>query len=78
MLSAAIERRKRILDFRVLQQALAHARSEIPRFQERIDHLKRTLKTDSAVNLGISVKRLLALVEEAEQLQKGSAAPEEK
>jgi hypothetical protein len=78
MLSAAIERRKRILDFRILQQAVAHARLEIPRFQERIDHLKRTLKTDSAVNLGISVKRLLALVEEAEQLQKGSASPEEK
>ena len=73
MLSAAIERRKRILNFRVLQQAVAHARAEIPRFQERIDQLKRTLKTDSAVNLGISVKRLLALVEEAEQLQKGNA-----
>jgi hypothetical protein len=57
---------------------LAQARSEIPRFQERIDHLKRTLKTDSAVSLGISVKRLLALVEEAEQLQKGGASPEEK
>jgi hypothetical protein len=49
---------------------VVHARGEIPRFQERIDQLKRTLKTDSAVNLGISVKRLLALVEEAEQLQK--------
>jgi hypothetical protein len=78
MLSVAIERRKRILDFKVLQQAIAHARGEIPRFQERIDHLKRTKKTDSAVNLGISVKRLLALVDEAEQLQKGPPAPEGK
>jgi hypothetical protein len=78
MLSTAIERRKRALDFKTLQQAVVHARGEIPGFQERIDHLKRTLKTDSAVNLGISVKRLLALMEEAEQLQKGSAVPEGK
>ena len=70
MLSVAIERRKKIIDFKTLQQAVIHARGEIPRFQERIDQLKRTLKTDSAVNLGISVKRLLALMEEAEQLQK--------
>src|SRR6266478_4559656 len=70
MLSAAIDRRKRLLDFKTLQQALAHARGEIPHFQERIDELKRTMKTDSAVNLGISVKRLLALVDEAEQIQK--------
>jgi hypothetical protein len=78
MLSAAIERRKRYLDFKMLQQAVAHARGEIPRFQERIDQLKRAMKTDSAVNLGISVKRLLALVEEAEQLQKGNATREGK
>jgi hypothetical protein len=78
MLSVAIERRKRILDFKVLQQAVAHARGEIPRFQERIDQLKRTKKTDSAVNLGISVKRLLALVDEAEQLQKGTPTTEGK
>ena len=78
MLSAAIDRRKRLLDFKTLQQALAHARGEIPHFQERIDELKRTMKTDSAVNLGISVKRLLALVDEAEQIQKGNATQEGK
>ena len=78
MLSAALERRKRFLDFRMLHQAVAHARVEIPRFQERIDQLKRTMKTDSAVNLGISLKRLLSLVDEAEQLQKGNAGQEEK
>jgi hypothetical protein len=78
MLSTAIDRRKRLLDFKSLQQAVAHARGEIPRFQERIDQLKRTMKTDSAVNLGISVKRLLALVDEAEQLQKGTATQEGK
>jgi hypothetical protein len=70
MLSTSIEQRKRLMDFKVLQQAVAHARGEIPRFQERVDQLKRTMKTDGAVNLGISLKRLLSLVEEAEQLQK--------
>ena len=71
-LSSSIERKKRLLDFKALHQAIAHARAEIPRFQERVDQLKRTMKTDGAVNLGISLKRLLSLVDEAEQLQKGS------
>lgn len=78
LLSTSIERRKRLMDFKVLHQAVAHARGEIPRFQERIDNLKRTMKTDSAVNLGISLKRLLCLVEEAEQLQKGNESKPEK
>ena len=78
LLSTSIERRKRLMDFRGLHQAVAHARSEIPRFQERVDQLKRTMKTDGAVNLGISLKRLLSLVEEAEQLQKGSELKQEK
>jgi hypothetical protein len=78
LLSTAIERRKKVLDFKTLHQSIAHARKEIPRFQERIDQLKRTAKTDSAVNLGISLKRLLSLIDEAEQLQKGSSAQEEK
>jgi hypothetical protein len=72
LLSTSIERRKRLMDFRGLYRAVAHARGEIPRFQERVDQLKRTMKTDGAVNLGISLKRLLSLMEEAEQLQKGS------
>jgi hypothetical protein len=78
LLSTSIERRKRLMDFKVLHQAVAHARGEIPRFQERVDHLKRTMKTDGAVNLGISLKRLLSLVEEAEQLQKGNEPKPEK
>jgi len=78
LLSTSIERRKRLMDFKVLHQAVAHARGEIPRFQERVDHLKRTMKTDGAVNLGISLKRLLSLVEEAEQLQKGNEQKQEK
>jgi hypothetical protein len=78
LLSTSIERKKRLMDFQVLQQALAHARGEIPRFQERVDQLKRTMKTDGAVNLGISLKRLLSLVEEAEQLQKRNEPKQEK
>jgi hypothetical protein len=78
LLSTSIDRRKRLMDFRVLHQAIAHARGEIPRFQERVDQLKRTQKTDGAVNLGISLKRLLSLVEEAEQLQKGIESKQEK
>jgi hypothetical protein len=72
MLSMAIERRKRLMDFKILQQAVSYARGEVPRFQERVDQFKRSSKTDGAVNLGISLKRLLSLIEEAELLQKGT------
>jgi hypothetical protein len=78
LLSTSIERRKRLMDFRLLHQAITHARAEIPRFQERVDYLKRSMKTDGAVNLGISLKRLLALLDEAEQFQKGNATRQEK
>ena len=78
LLSTSIERRKRLMDFKVLHQAVVHARGEIPRFQERVDQLKRTMKTDGAVNLGISLKRLLSLVDEAEQLQKGNEPKQDK
>jgi len=78
LLSTSIERRKRLMDFKGLHQAAAHARAEIPRFQERVDQLKRSQKTDGAVNLGISLKRLLSLVDEADQLQKGNDQKPEK
>jgi hypothetical protein len=78
MLGMAIEHRKQFADAKILHQALAHARSGIRHFQESVDQLKRGKKIDAAVNLSISLKRLLSLAEEAEQLQSGSAAPEEK
>jgi hypothetical protein len=78
MLGMAIERRKQFVDVKILHQALAHARSGIRHFQESVDQLKRAKKIDAAVNLSISLKRLLSLAEEAEQLQSGNAAPEEK
>lgn len=78
MLGMAIERRKQFVDVKILHQALAHARSGIRHFQESIDQLKRGKKIDAAVNLSISLKRLLSLAEEAERLQSGSPVPEEK
>ncbi len=77
VLGIAIERRKQFVDAKILHQALVHARSGIRHFQERIDQLKRGKKIDAAVNLSISLKRLLSLAEEAERLQTG-AIPEEK
>jgi hypothetical protein len=78
MLGMAIERRKQFADAKILHQALAHARSGIRHFQESIDQLKRGKKIDAAVNLSISLKRLLSLAEEAERLQTGGAVAEEK
>jgi hypothetical protein len=78
MLGMAIERRKQFVDVKNLHQALAHARSGIRHFQESVDQLKRGKKIDAAVNLSISLKRLLSLAEEAEQLQSGSVATDEK
>jgi hypothetical protein len=78
MLGMAIERRKQFVDVKILHQALAHARSGIRHFQERVDQLKRGKKIDAAVNLSISLKRLLSLAEEAERLQTGSPVAEEK
>jgi hypothetical protein len=78
MLGIAIERRKQFVDVKILHQALVHARSGIRHFQERIDLLKRGKKIDAAVNLSISLKRLLSLAEEAERLQAGGSAVEEK
>lgn len=78
MLGMAIERRKQFADLKTLHRALAHARSGIRHFQESVDQLKRGKKIDAAVNLSISLKRLLSLAEEAEQLQSGSATLKEK
>jgi hypothetical protein len=78
MLGIAIERRKQFVDLKILHQALAHARSGIRHFQEQVDQLKRAKKVDAAVNLSISLKRLLSLAEEAEQVQAGNTLAEVK
>ena len=51
-----------------LSSALSVARSEISRLQDRVDAAKRAKDTEAAVNLGISTKRLLTTMEEAEKL----------
>jgi len=69
MLGLAIEERKRSGDDSGLVSALGHSRSEVSYFQGRIEQSKAAKDTEAAVNLGISTKRLLSLMEEAEALQ---------
>jgi hypothetical protein len=68
IVSAAIEAAKEGGHSSDMTAALAVARSEVSRLQERVDAAKRAKDTEAAVNLGISTKRLLGAVEEAEKL----------
>lgn len=51
-----------------LDNALSVARTEVSRLQERVDAAKQAKDTEAAVNLGISTKRLLSALDEAEKL----------
>ena len=51
-----------------LDKALMVARVEVSRLQERVDVAKQAKDTEAAVNLGISTKRLLSALDEAEKL----------
>lgn len=51
-----------------LEKAMNMARVEVTRLQERVDIAKQTKDTEAAVNLGISTKRLLSTLDEAEKL----------
>src|SRR5579863_2494031 len=51
-----------------LDRALSLARVEVSRLQERVDVAKQAKDTEAAVNLGISTKRLLSALDEAEKL----------
>ncbi|MGO9642489.1 MAG: hypothetical protein ACLP1Y_14435 [Candidatus Acidiferrales bacterium] len=51
-----------------LQSALMLARNEINYLQGRAEQAKRAKDTETAVNLGITVKRLLSSIEEGEKL----------
>lgn len=55
-------------DGQTLQATVAVARAELGHLQMRMDEAKAAKDADAAVNLGISAKRLLAFVEEAENL----------
>jgi hypothetical protein len=51
-----------------LDRALAIARVEASRLQERVEAAKQAKDTEAAVNLGISTKRLLSALDEGEKL----------
>jgi hypothetical protein len=69
LLAVATDRRKRSGDESALTAALALARTEVSYFHGRVEQAKRAKNTEAAVNLGISTKRLLSFMEEAEKLQ---------
>ncbi len=69
LLSLGTDQRKRSGDQGALAAALELARSEFSYFQGRVEQAKRSKNTEAAVNLGISTKRLLSFIEEAEKLQ---------
>jgi len=68
MLTAAIEAAKETGNAAGLDRALSVARVEVSRLQERVDVAKQAKDTEAAVNLGISTKRLLSALDEAEKL----------
>jgi hypothetical protein len=68
LLAVAMDQRKRSGEEKGLASALSLARSEASYFQGRVEQAKRAKNTEAAVNLGISTKRLLSFVEEAEKL----------
>ena len=69
LLAVATDQRKRSGDLNQLASALALAKEEVSYFQGRVEQAKRAKNTEAAVNLGISTKRLLSFIEEAEKLQ---------
>jgi hypothetical protein len=68
MLAVAMDSRKQSGESASLQSALMQARSEVSYFQTRVEQAKQSKNTEAAVNLGISTKRLLSFIEEAEKL----------
>jgi hypothetical protein len=69
LLAVAGDKRKRNGEESSLASALALARTEVSYFQGRVEQAKKAKNTEAAVNLGISTKRLLSCIEEAETLQ---------
>ena len=69
LLAVASDSRKRSGDETALTAALTLARNEVSYFHGRVEQAKRAKNTEAAVNLGISTKRLLSFMEEAEKLK---------
>jgi hypothetical protein len=68
MVTSALESAKESGNATSLDPALQVARVEVTRLQERVDVAKQAKDTEAAVNLGISTKRLLSALDEAEKL----------
>jgi hypothetical protein len=68
LVTAALEQAKQSGDNSGLESALTIARVEVSRLQERVEVAKQAKDTEAAVNLGISTKRLLSALDEAEKL----------
>ena len=68
LVTAALEQVKQSGNASGLESALTIARVEVSRLQERVEVAKQAKDTEAAVNLGISTKRLLSALDEAEQL----------
>ncbi len=68
MLAVAMDSRKQSGESASLQSALVQARTEVSYFQTQVEKAKQAKNTEAAVNLGISTKRLLSFIEEADKL----------
>jgi len=68
LVTAAVESAKETGNATSLDRAMNMARVEVTRLQERVDVAKQAKDTEAAVNLGISTKRLLSALDEAEKL----------
>jgi hypothetical protein len=68
LVTAATESARESGNATSLERALQIARIEVSRLQERVDVAKQAKDTEAAVNLGISTKRLLSALDEAERL----------
>ena len=68
LVSSGLEHAKETGNATGLDRALTIARVEVTRLQERVEVAKQAKDTEAAVNLGISTKRLLSALDEAEKL----------
>ncbi|HKW31948.1 MAG TPA: hypothetical protein VJN92_03010 [Candidatus Acidoferrum sp.] len=68
LVAAAMESAKETGNATGLDRAMNMAHVEVTRLQERVDVAKQAKDTEAAVNLGISTKRLLSTLDEAEKL----------
>jgi hypothetical protein len=68
LVTAATQEAKDTGSSESLERVLSIARVEISRLQERVEVAKQAKDTEAAVNLGISTKRLLSALDDAEKI----------